>query len=404
MTEIETIIRIAAKGDGVTASGRHFPRVAPGDIVQPDGTIEAGPHHIAPICRHAGTCGGCQLQHCDDESLTDYVAGRVFGAALGQELDPGPVTPAHLSPPRSRRRAMLKAVNGGGGQPLIGFREAGSHKIVGLKECHVLAPQLFALIAPLRRAMSGKKGRYSIEIELVLLDQGVDCTIKGWELDGLQETEALLDFCRDQKLARMTLDQGYGAEGFWEPEPVTVSFDRVAVDYPVGAFLQATRDGEAALIDFTKEWLAGSTAIVDLFSGLGTFAFPLAKQKGVTKVLAVEGMMAAFMACRKAAGRSRLPVEAMHRDLFRSPLRVEELAGYDAVVIDPPRAGAKEQVIQLIKSDVEKIVYISCNPSSWARDAARLVEAGYELVELRSIGQFRWSIHVELASLFIKRG
>lgn len=407
MAEIEDIIRIAAKGDGATESGRHFAGAAPGDRVLSDGTLEAGPHRIAPVCRHAGTCGGCQLQHCDDEILTQYVAGRVIGGARGQGLEPTIVGPAYLSPPRSRRRASLKAINGGGGKPLIGFREAGSHKIVGLKECHVLAPELFALIAPFRQALSAKKGRYSLEIELVLVDQGVDCAIKGLELDGLEETEALLDFCRDQKLARMTLDQGYGAEGFWEPEPVSVSFGGIPVEYPAGSFLQATRDGEAELVKAATEWLAGSTSIIELFSGLGTFTFPLAKQAGVKKVFAVEGQMAAFLACRKAGARAKLPVEAVHRDLFRNPLRTEEFAGYDAVLLDPPRAGAREQVAQLAangpKNTVEKIVYISCNPSSWARDAARLVEAGYELAELRSIGQFRWSVHVELASLFIKR-
>lgn len=403
MTETEEIIRIAAKGDGVTASGRHFAKAAPGDIVLADGSLEDGPHHIAPICRHAGLCGGCQLQHCDDESLSDYVGGRVIGGARGQDLEPSLVAPAYLSPPRSRRRASLKAVNGGGGKPLIGFREAGSHRIVGLKECHVLEPQLFALIAPLRQALAAKKGRYSVEIELVLVDQGVNCAIKGWELDGLEDTEALLDFCRDQKLARLTLDQGFGAEGFWEPEPVTVSFSGVRVEFPAGAFLQATRDGEAELSKAATEWLSGSTNIAELFSGLGTLTFPLAKLSGVKKVLAAEGSMASYLACRRAAALAKLPVEAVHRDLFRNPMRTEEFAGFDAVLLDPPRAGAREQVAQFLGSGVEKIVYISCNPSSWARDAARLVEAGYELAELRSIGQFRWSVHVELASLFIKR-
>ena len=397
MSQAEEIVRVAAKGDGVTASGRHAPFAATGDLLLPDGTVEPGPHHAQPPCRHFGRCGGCQVQHLDEETLAGFVRDRVLYAAEGQGLVPEQVMPVHLSPPNTRRRAVLRAINGGG-RPLIGFNEGGSHKVVDMRECHVLAPELFALVERLRALLTPRRDRYALEITLALADQGVDCAIKGLALEGLEQTEAMLDFCRDSALARMTLDQGYGPETFWEPEPVTVSLSGVKVDLPAGAFLQATTDGEAALVTAVREGLAGAERVADLFAGLGTFAFALA---GPARVVAAEAARDAQLACRSAAGRSRLPVEALHRDLFRNPLRAEELRDFDGVVLDPPRAGAREQVVQLAASGVPRIAYVSCNPSSWARDGRLLADAGYRLAELRPVGQFRWSTHVELASLFV---
>ena len=394
----EPILRVAAKGDGVTASGRHVALAAPGDLLLVDGTLAPGPHHATPPCRHFPRCGGCQLQHLDEEALAGFVRDRVAHAAEGQGLIPETISPVHLSPPRTRRRAVLHAATAGG-RPLIGFHEEGSHRIVDMRECHVLAPELFALVEPLRRLLAARRGRFAADLTLALTDQGVDCAIKGLEVEGLEQTEALLDFCRDQRLARLTLDRGFGPEPLWEPEPVTVSLSGVPVDYPPGAFLQATADGEAALVSAAQEWLAGCAAVADLFAGLGTFAFALADG---ARVLAAEAARDAHLACRSAARRARLPVEALHRDLFRNPLRAEELRDFQGVVLDPPRAGAREQVMQLAESGVARIVYISCNPSSWARDGRMLADAGYRLAELRPVGQFRWSTHVELASLFVR--
>ena len=400
MTRSEEIVRVAAKGDGVTASGRHVPLTGPGDLVRQDGSIERGPHHVDPPCRHFPKCGGCQLQHLDDAALADFVSDRVVHAAKGQGLDSRSVAPPAMSPPRTRRRATLRAVNGGG-RPLIGFNEGGSHRVVDLRECHILLPELFALVEPLRTYLSKLKGRYAIEIDLTRIDQGVDCGLKGFTPDGLEQTEDLLDFCRDHGLARLTLDHGYGPEAFWEPEPATVTLGGVPVAFPSGAFLQATAHGENALSSAARQWLVDCTMVADLFAGLGTFAFALANS---SKLMAVEADKAAILACLSAANVARKPLETAHRDLFRNPLRVEELAGFDGVLLDPPRAGAKAQIEQLAASDVPRICYISCNPSSWSRDASLLVATGYELAELRPVGQFRWSTHVELASLFTKDG
>ncbi len=398
MTQSETILRVAAKGDGITASGRFARGAAPGDLLLADGAIEPGPHHAAPACRHFGTCGSCQLQHLDEETLAIFVAERVAYATTGQGLTPEHVAPPHLSPPYSRRRAALRAESVGG-RIVIGFREERSHKLVDLTECAVLAPELFAVVAPLRKFLARLGGRIGVDVEMALAEQGVDLALKGLTVEGLTATEAMLDFARDNGLARLGLDQGYGPEALWEPEPVTVSLGGVSVPLPSGSFLQATRDGEEALIAAAQEWLAGSATVADLFAGLGTFSFALA---GPAKVLAVEAVRDAHLACKTAAGRAGKPVHSMHRDLFRNPLQADELNRFAAVLLDPPRAGARDQIEHIAQSSVAKVVYISCNPASWARDAATLVAGGYRLAELRPVGQFRWSTHVELASLFIR--
>lgn len=419
--EGEVILRVAAKGDGITATGLHVPGAAPGDVVLADGSLKHGPHHADPACRHFGRCGGCQLQHLDEETLAQFVEARVANASVSQGLGAEEIAPPHLSPPFARRRASLRAESSSG-RVVIGYREARSHRLVELDECPVLEPRFVALLPALRKLLiqmgqaSGKRGdkgkrspgkthaRMAADIELTLADQGVDLAIKGLAVEGLAITERMLDFAREQGLARLTLDQGYGPEALWEPDAVTVTLGGVAVPLPPGAFLQATVDGEAALVSAAREWLEGCASVADLFSGLGTFAFALAGSGAGegTKVLAVEADQRAHLACKQAAARAQRPVHALHRDLFRNPLLPDELNRFAAVLLDPPRAGAREQVERLAASTVARVVYVSCNPSSWARDALCLIEAGYRLAELRPVGQFRWSTHVELASLFVR--
>jgi 23S rRNA (uracil1939-C5)-methyltransferase len=282
--------------------------------------------------------------------------------------------------------------------------------VVDLKVCAVMLPELFALVAPLRDLLTRRADRkLAADIAMTRADQGVTLDISGLEVEGLAATEALLDFARDHALARLTIDGGYGPETVWEPEPVTITLGGqqgrgTPVSLPPGAFLQATADGEAALIGAACEWLAGAATVADLFSGLGTFAFALVGLGAGpgTKVLAVEAARDAHLACQAAARTWARPVHAMHRDLFRNPLQTEELDRFAAVLLDPPRAGAREQVVQIAASRVARVVYVSCNPASWARDAATLIAGGYRLADLRAVGQFRWSTHVELASLFIR--
>lgn len=400
MTLTEQIIRIAAKGDGVTASGRHVAGTAPGDMVDETGAITPGPHHQTPPCRHFTTCGGCQLQHADDAALADFVTERVINAARGQGLEPGELLPVHLSPPRTRRRAGLHGLRTAGGA-VVGYREGGGSRIVNLAECPVLHPALAALIAPLRAFVAAHGPKAMVGIDLTLADQGVEASLSHFPLEGLGPTEAALDFARYQGLARLSFDQGYGPETVWEPVPVTVTLAGVPVGLPPGAFLQATGDAEARMVDDAAAWLEGSRMVADLFAGLGTFAFGLRANDGSSrKVLAVEAEQASHLACKSAGARTGGSVLALHRDLFRAPLQPAELNRFDAVLLDPPRAGARAQVAEIAASTLGRVVYVSCNPSSWARDAAVLAEAGFRLVKLRPVGQFRWSTHVELVSLF----
>ena len=379
----ETVVRLAARGDGVTQSGRFVAMAAPGDIVAADGAVIAGAHHAAPPCRHFPECGGCQLQHVDDSAYADYLEDRIASALAAQGVGAAEMRAPHLSPPLSRRRATLKAAGG-----LIGFNASASHRIVDMRECHILRPELFALVAPLRRLLNGRA-----EASLTLADQGVDLLLGGVSADGLEATERLIAFAGENRLARLALDDGYGAQTLWEPEPVTITLSGTPVALPPYAFLQATADGEAALVAAVLETVGDAGVTADLFAGLGTFAlaFP-------GKVYAAEGARDSVLAL-KAAGRG---VFADHRDLFRRPLDVAELDRFDAIVLDPPRAGAKEQVPLLAASSVPRIAYVSCNPATFARDARTLADGGYRLSWVKPVGQFRWSTHVELAACFVK--
>ena len=390
----ELIVHIAARGDGVTASGRHIPFAVPGDTLLDDGTVEPGPGHQVPPCRHFPQCGGCQLQHLTDAAYADYCVSRVTGAVAQHGLETEIRSP-HLSPPNTRRRATLRVLKAGG-RVLIGFNELGSNRIVEMMECHILHPRLFALLGPLHGLLSAiLPPRRSGEIHLTLADQGVDLLLKGVEAAGLEAAEALTAFSKTNGLARLSIDEGLGAEPRYEPQPVTVTLGGIPVALPAGAFLQATADGEKALVECIREATAGAGRIADLFAGLGTFALSVNGQ-----ITAAEASREAVLALKSAANRSGKAVSVEHRDLYRRPYDVKELAAFDAVVLDPPRAGAQEQVRELTASSVPRIAYVSCNPATFARDAEILASGGYRLDWARPVGQFRWSTHVELAAAF----
>ena len=389
----DTIMRVAARGDGVTADGRHFALAAPGDVVAPDGAILPGPHHQDPPCKHFPECGSCQLQHLDDAAWSDFIVERVRGALGAHDTE---IRTPLLSPPRTRRRATLHAERRGR-QVRLGFTAQGSHQLIDLDECHVLAPDLFALVAPLRGLLAAlMPGSRRINVHLVQTDQGRDVLIDGLEAEGLAAAEALTAFAGRHKLARLSIDEGFGATARWEPEPVTVTLGGVPVPFPPGNFLQATPEGEAALVASVYEVAADAATIADLFAGLGTFtfAFPAAK------IYAAEAARDPIMMLKAAAGQAGRAVFADHRDLFRRPVSSADLGNFDAVVLDPPRAGAKGQVAELATSRVPLIAYVSCNPSTFARDAEILSKAGYRLDWIQPVGQFRWSTHVELAARF----
>jgi 23S rRNA (uracil1939-C5)-methyltransferase len=385
----ELVVRIAARGDGITASGRHVPFGVPGDALLDDGALAPGPHHQDPPCRHFTECGGCQLQHADDEAYRGYLVSRVE-TALAQHGLTAEIRDPHLSPPNSRRRATLRALRVGK-SALVGFNAEKSHRIVDMRECHILRPELFGLVAPLRELLDRLlQPRRTAEIQLALIDQGADILLKGVEADGLPAIEAVTSFASRHALARLAIDRGLGPETLYEPEPASITLSGVPVVFPVGAFVQATKDGEAALVEAVREAIGGTKRAADLFAGLGTFA------------LAVRAGYAAEASRDAAAALSRAArtMNVEHRDLYRRPLDGAELASFDAVILDPPRAGAAEQVAALAASSVPRIAYVSCNPATFARDAKTLVDGGYALEWVKPVGQFRWSTHVELAAAF----
>ena len=391
----ETIVRLAARGDGVTESGRFFPLTAPGDVVEPDGTIRPGPQRQDPPCRHFPECGGCQLQQLTDPAFAAYLTDRISSALGGQGLAPPEILTPHLSPPNSRRRASLRAERRGR-EVALGFNAEASHRIVDMRECHVLRPELFALVAPLRALLRGLlPARATGGVRMTLADQGVDLSLDRVEADGLEATEALTAFAQAHRLARLALDDGYGAQTRWEPEPVTAMLGGVPVPLPHNAFLQATAEGESALVAAVRAAVGAASVAADLFAGIGTFALALD-----CRVYAAEGARDSALALKGAANRSRRQLYVDHRDLFRRPLDLKELNRFEAVVLDPPRAGAKEQVPLLARSDVPRIAYVSCNPATFSRDAKALIDGGYALDWVKPVGQFRWSTHVELVGAF----
>ena len=397
MSEINEIIRVAARGDGVTADGRYVALAAPGDILDRSGGLIHGAHHSQPPCQHFPICGGCQLQHLDDESLRNFIADRVAHALATQQVVIGEIMPVHISPPKTRRRIAVRSA-WAGKQFQLGFSTEKSHRIIDLRQCDVMAPELFALLAPLRELLEPRLNRArQVQIKLALVDQGVDVLIENWIANDLDTHEKLSEFAKTHALARLSLDEGFGPVPFWEPEPVTTTLGGVPVAYPPYGFLQATRDGEAALVAVVREIVADKLLVADLFAGLGTFALSLDISK---KVYAGEADREPVLALKAAAGRAGRQIFAEHRDLFRRPLSADELNKFQAVILDPPRAGAKEQVANLAASSVPDIAYVSCNPASFARDAKTLVTAGYSLRRVWPVGQFRWSTHIELVGHF----
>ncbi len=282
----------------------------------------------------------------------------------------------------------------------IGFSAQSSHQIIDMRECHILRPELFALVAPLRDLLGVLLGKRGVgEVQMSLCDQGVDVALKGVAAEGLAAAEALPAFAEKYRLARLAVDEGYGLESRFEPQPATITLSGTPVGFPMGAFLQATADGEAALVAAVREATAGAVRPFDLFAGLGTFTLAL---DGA--VIAAEASRDTVLALSLAARRTGRLITVQHRDLYRRPFQPEELAAGDGAVLDPPRAGAHEQVRALAASTVPRIAYVSCNPATFARDAKVLVDGGYRLNWVQPVGQFRWSTHVELAAAFSRYG
>ncbi|MDB5363613.1 MAG: methyltransferase [Rhodospirillales bacterium] len=364
--------------------------------------IEASTDRIAPACHHFGSCGGCALQHLAWEPYLAFKRDLVVEALRRQGLGDVAVGATAASPPGSRRRATLEAKQAGG-TLLLGFHGRSSHHIVDLGECPVLLPELAALLAPLRKLLKVLlPAGAGATIQLAAGPGGVDLGLMLPAVPDMEQLERLSAFAEVKDLARLW----WRADGM-APVPaaqrrsIGLRFGTVPVDPPSGGFLQATAAGEAVLTAAVVDALAGAERVADLFAGCGTFGLALGQR---ALLHAVESDPAALGALASAARRAGLGfVSTERRDLDARPLLVAELKRFDAVLFDPPRAGARAQVVNLAASSVPTLVGVSCNPATFARDARILVDGGYRLESVLPVDQFVWSPHVELIGRFSRR-
>lgn len=301
-----------------------------------------------------------------------------------------------IVPPRSRRRAVFKIKSLAEGLH-IGFHAAKSHTVIDMHHCDVLTPGLFALVGALRQKLEPLFGvGEAAELHVTETDTGFDCAFR-WRAALTPTLRAALSAALSGlDIALVTLDR----EIVFETAQPSIKLGGIAVALPPNPFLQCTAQGEAALQARVLETIGKAKMVADLFAGCGTFALPLAR---AAKVHAVEHDAQALAALGGAAKSPGLkPVTTEVRDLFKLPLTPSELNGFDAVVLDPPRAGAEAQVRALVRSKVPVIAYVSCDAASFAHDAALLVAGGYRLGPVTPVDQFLWSSHIELVAGFAR--
>jgi 23S rRNA (uracil1939-C5)-methyltransferase len=411
-TIVETTIeRLGGRGDGVARLYEgllYVPFALPGERVrarlgaprgdgwagQLDAVLAPVPSRASPACRHFTVCGGCALQHLAPADYAGFKRELIAGALARRGLTAAHLAAPLISPPGSRRRASFAARRGARGC-VIGFHAAASARIVPLAECPVSAPAIVALLPALASCLErclavGDEAT----IAVTQLDGELDVAIASAAALALAGREALAALANDYDVARLT----WSGDPIALRRPVRTRFDGIAVAPPPGGFMQATAEGERAILDAVLAAAPARGKIADLFAGCGTIGLPLAA-RGLA-VQAVELDAAALAALTKAARDARLPVTGERRDLDRQPLAAHELDGFDAVVLDPPRAGAASQAAALAGSAVPRIIMVSCHPGSFARDARILVDGGYRLDAVQPIDQFLWSAHVELVAAF----
>ncbi|WP_224816562.1 class I SAM-dependent RNA methyltransferase [Hasllibacter sp. MH4015] len=400
MAEV-TIQRLGHHGDGIAEGPVYAPLTLPGEVVAGDvsgdripspSVITPSPDRVKAPCPHYKSCGGCSLMHASDAFVAAWKSDVITNALEAHDLAT-PLRPILTSPPRTRRRATLAGTRTKKGA-LVGFHARKSDTIVPIRDCFVLHPSLLETLPALEQITRiGASRSATLAFALTLTDTGIDCRVTGGKpLDGPVRA-ALPTFAH--AFIRLTWDD----EPVFIETPPTLSIGPARVSPPPGAFLQATAEGEAALQAAVMEATQGAKSVADLFCGLGTFALPLARTAPVHAVEGAPDLLAALtQAANHAIGLKPITTEA--RDLFRRPLLPDELAGFDAIVIDPPRAGAEAQTRQIARARVPTVVAVSCNPVTFARDAAILKQAGYALQWVQPVDQFRWSPHVELAAKF----
>ncbi len=390
-------------GLGKVDDGRTLlPRVLPGEevAVAQDGTVRIitpSPDRVAAPCRHFKTCGGCAMQHANDDFVASWKLEIVQKALTAQRISTT-YRDVLTSPANSRRRAKIAGKRTKSGA-MLGFHAKGTHTLIATPDCQLLTPGIMDAFPALEKLVVIAASRKA-EIALTVTE-----TAAG--LDVFVDTETPLTPDLRQTLAQFSQENGI-ARLVWPDEPVVTMnppeqvFGTTRVTPPAGAFLQATKHGEASLLGSVEEITAGANRIIDLFAGCGTFTLPLATR---AEVHAVEGEADMIAALDRGwrAGHNLKRVTSEVRDLFRRPLEPDELRKFDAAVIDPPRAGAEAQIATLAASEINTIAMVSCNPVTFARDAVQLEKAGFTLNWVQVVDQFRWSPHVEVVGSFTRK-
>jgi 23S rRNA (uracil1939-C5)-methyltransferase len=347
------------------------------------------------LCPHFGTCGGCLLQDLPPDVYRAKKRDAVIAALKRAGVEVQVEEPV-VVPPRSRRRAVFKIKSLAEGLH-IGFHAAKSHTVIDMHHCDVLTPGMFALVGALRGKLEPLFGvGEAAELHVTETDTGFDCAFR-WRAQLTPTLRAALSSALSGLgIARLTM----GAEMVFETERPAVRLGGVEVGLPPNPFLQSTREGEQALQAHVLDTVGKAKAIADLFAGVGTFALAAARTAKVHAVEQDKAALAALAAASKASGLK--PITTELRDLFKLPLTPVELNAYDAVVLDPPRAGAEAQAKALARSKVPVLAYVSCDAASFARDAALLVAGGYRMEPVTPVDQFLWSSHIELVGGFTR--
>lgn len=395
------IIRLGHQGDGIAEGPVFAPLTLPGETVT--GTLNGNrledirienpsDQRVKAPCRHFKACGGCQVQHASDAFVAEWKLDIVQSALASHGISTV-VSPIHTSPAQSRRRATMSVRRTKKGAT-VGFHGRGSGTIVEVPDCKLVDPRIidgFPVAEAL--AIAGASRKAELSVAITVSEKGLDLAVTGGKpLDGPLRM-SLAQIAQVNGLARLVWDD----ETIAQETPPVQTFGPASVCPPAGAFLQATIDGETALLAAVQDCVGDAGLIADLFAGCGTFALPLAQNAEVHAVESDPEMLAALdQGWRMAKGLKRVTHEA--RDLFRRPLMPDELRKLDAVVIDPPRAGAEAQIAEIVKSSVPRLAYVSCSPVTFARDASALIAAGWSLDWVQVVDQFRWSSHVELAA------
>jgi 23S rRNA (uracil1939-C5)-methyltransferase len=393
-----TIASLGQRGEGVAeidSQRVYVPFTLPGETVEITvegerghllSILEPSPHRIEPFCPHFGICGGCQLQHLDRASYDAFKIGLVENALshAGISTPVGPLLDARGA---GRRRATLHARKTG-----AGYMMAKSHDLLDIDRCPILVPALAKTPEIARGAYAAIGG--DCDVSFTASATGLDVAIR---TEKKPRNDKLVTFAQRFALARLVVN----GELVLQAQQPLIRVGKSMVELPRASFLQATEAAEEALSTLVVQALAGTKSVADLFCGMGPFALRLA---ATMKVFAADSDKPAVLALEKAARNTRglKPITAATRDLFRDSLVPVELAPFDGVVFDPPRAGAEAQAHELAQSKVKKIVAVSCDPKTFARDAAILIGGGYKLASVTPVDQFAFSTHVELVGVFAR--